>query len=876
MLDEPETFAVAERLVHEFAELDQAHQTVVTARQQVQLLTEARDKYQHLQTLELELGRLDELRLGVNGYLTQRQKKLFTDDINRLQIQILGLTAQEQQEQELLSQTQAYLRRLEIQHRDEGGGRIEDLQNEMQRAVQTKDERMVKRARVSDACKIIGYSLPDSPSSYAELLAEARGANESWQHFNESYEQQRDSLRDKRREIEEEFTQVSQEVKSLRRQPSNIPAPVLELRRTLTMALGLAEIDLPFVGELIEVREDAAAWRGAIERVLHGFALSLLVPERHYPAVSNFVNENHIASRLVYYRMIAATDAGYSTIGSNSLIHKIRVKPGDCFTWLEAELKRRFNYICADSMGEFRKAERALTREGQVRHGKSHHEKDDRRGINDQKYWVLGFDNQEKLRLFEQRAQALAEELTTLQQEINRMQSAYQTQHGKTSAYQSIVNIAWHEMDVAAVLNQITAFEKEIAQLQQGNLRLQQIGEEISQQELAVKQKQSVLDKIRVDRGQAEEKCKDREKKLLELPLEIALTPYQQDGLDQRFHVYGSLTISNIQDIARKVERTLQDERESLLNARARQLGSIEKIFQQFKNQWPQDGADLDASIAAAADFMVKLSRIEHDGLPAHEERFFTLLREQSMENLAALSTHLSQARKDIIDRMETVNESLAGAQYNPGTYLKIEVIDRQLEPVKQFRAQIRQILTHAWNADREQTEQRFTILRELVAQLGGQDSEQQRWRQQALDVRLHVEFIAKENNAEGQEVEVHRSGAGKSGGQREKLTTTCLAAALCYQLSGRQGGSAPLYAPVVLDEAFSKADNEFTQEVMKIFINFGFQMIVATPLKSVMTLEPFIAGACFVSIADRKRSSALQIPYIYAEKRLDFPVSVT
>ena len=116
----------------------------------------------------------------------------------------------------------------------------------------------------------------------------------------------------------------------------------------------------------------------------------------------------------------------------------------------------------------------------------------------------------------------------------------------------------------------------------------------------------------------------------------------------------------NIQDITRKVERTLQDERESLLNARARQLSAIEKIFQQFKNQWPQDGADLDASIAAAADFMVKLSRIEHDGLPTHEERFFTLLREQSMENLAALSTHLSQARKDIIDRMETVNESLA------------------------------------------------------------------------------------------------------------------------------------------------------------------------------------------------------------------------
>ena len=48
----------------------------------------------------------------------------------------------------------------------------------------------------------------------------------------------------------------------------------------------------------------------------------------------------------------------------------------------------------------------------------------------------------------------------------------------------------------------------------------------------------------------------------------------------------------------------------------------------------------------------------------------------------------------------------------------------------------------------------------------------------------------------------------------------------------------------------------------MKIFTAFQFQMIVATPLKSVMTLEPFIGGACFVDISDRKRSATMQIEY--------------
>ena len=42
---------------------------------------------------------------------------------------------------------------------------------------------------------------------------------------------------------------------------------------------------------------------GAIERVLHGFALSLLVDERQYSALANHINNTtHLGQRLVYYR----------------------------------------------------------------------------------------------------------------------------------------------------------------------------------------------------------------------------------------------------------------------------------------------------------------------------------------------------------------------------------------------------------------------------------------------------------------------------------------------------------------------------------------------------------------------------------------------
>ena len=162
-------------------------------------------------------------------------------------------------------------------------------------------------------------------------------------------------------------------------------------------------------------------------------------------------------------------------------------------------------------------------------------------------------------------------------------------------------------------------------------------------------------------------------------------------------------------------------------------------------------------------------------------------------------------------------------------------------------------------------------VLRRLVDDLASQEPAKRRWREAVLDVRLHVEFIGRELDADNNEIEVYQSGAGKSGGQRQKLATTCLAAALRYQLGGSDH-ALPVYAPVVLDEAFDKADNEFTALAMNIFANFGFQMIVATPLKSVMTLEPFIGGACFVDIRDRKISGVLMIEYDEARQRLDLP----
>jgi len=299
---------------------------------------------------------------------------------------------------------------------------------------------------------------------------------------------------------------------------------------------------------------------------------------------------------------------------------------------------------------------------------------------------------------------------------------------------------------------------------------------------------------------------------------------------------------------------------------------SVEECFRAFCRRWPQDSADFTPRLDSAEGFLARLRRLELDGLPKHEARFFELLQSQSKQDLLVLQKHMTEARKSIGQRMEEVNESLERVPFNRGTLLQIEVSDRGLQEVRDFQAQLRDVLMQHPTEDRERAEAQFAVLRGLVERLGAPDPELRRWREQVLDVRLHVEFIGVEIEAETRrQVEVYRSGAGKSGGQRQKLATTCLAAALRYQLGG-DDGHLPRYAPVVLDEAFDKADNEFTALAMNIFENFGFQMVVATPLKSVMTLEPFIGGACFVDINGRHDSGVLLIEYDAEERRLALP----
>ena len=875
MLDRPETFAVADRLVAEFAELDEAHKAVVSAREQIEILRPARTAHQRLLDVRRERSEQAELLAGMDGYRERQRLRLLDARLGELDMLDRGLEGEEGGRQQTLEQHQRELSELQARHREQGGAQIEQLERERDSVSRDRDDRLRHRGVAAAACRQLDWQLAGTPQGFAEQLAQARSLLDAGHDAAVSADQRMLELGLHRQQAEVAFSRARAEIAALEAHSSNIPAHLQTLRSRLCAALGLAETALPFAGELIQVRADEQAWSGAIERLLHGFALSLLVDERHYAKVAAWVDATHLGGKLVYHRIGAADVLNTSAPPLRSLLHKLELAPHAHQQWLHGELLRRYDYACVDSVQALQRSERAITAQGQIKHGRSRHEKDDRHAVGDRRQWALGFDNRDKLALYQAEAGALAQQIADAERTMAAIKAERAQQASHAVAAQSLANLRWSDIDVAPLLARLDAIAATLKELREGDVALRELGERIAAKEKQAATAQRLLNEVRDERRDHRRERERLDKERARCAEDVAarpLTPLQQQGLHARCNAGASFTLGNLAERTLAMERALTQGIAALEAEAGEQTHRIVGCFESFRRRWVQDAGDVQANLESAADFFARLERLERDGLPAHEARFFDMLRTQSGQNLVALQTHIAQAHKAIRARMEDVNASLETVPFNRGSLLQIKPEDRRLPEVIEFRQQLAAVLGSQKTDDRERAEAQFEGLRKLVARLASTDPEHKRWREQVLDVRLHVEFIGEERDAQsGRQLEVYRSGAGKSGGQRQKLATTCLAAALRYQLGDEDGG-VPQYAAVVLDEAFDKADNEFTAMAMRIFENFGFQMIVATPLKSVMTLEPFIGGACFVEIDGRHDSRVLMIEYDAASQRLDLP----
>lgn len=861
MLDPPETFDDADNLVRDFQELNEAHQQVVSARRQIETLKPARDLYEQRSKVQLDLAEVNKLDDHLESYILELRAQELGKEIEHLfqeaqKAQLAVLDAKKTEDHEKLRWQQ-----LITKLQGSGGQLLEQLSKQIEEADAKRAPLLEKISTIEAACRELSLLPPKSAPDLISLQREARAIVDD-KSQSDDIEAKRDPVLLERDKAAERLAKIEQEIESLQRNPSNIPRDYLRLRMVLAQDMGVQPQELPFAGELMEVRRDESRWTGAIERILRSFSLSFVVSPDLYADFARALDERDTGMRVTYLRALESTEVSRHSLSEDSLVRKVDVATGPFNGFVSQQLRSHFDYVCAEDMMEFRRANRAVTLKGQVKHSATRHEKDDRRSVDDRLNWVMGLDNLGKLGEFQAQAKSIASRIGVLNAQLGGFKSERSSLERRWLLANSLLNLTWQEIDINSLLVEIARLQEHLAV------------ETKAHPELAVLQEQADNQKVHYDAavsahqkkvGDERELLDRREKlrvKLATLRVPKPCSTEIRDSLGRRMEkIAKSYNLESLNEIQVKLTKGFSNERSRLQENSSELKADIEKVFSTYVRGWQAEAGGLDAKLESAMDFFAKLESLETDDLPRVEDRFFSMLQTQSTENLVALQHRLSDERRRIFDRLDQVNASLRTADYNPGTHLVIEAYDRIGDEVRAFREQLKEALSQAFSLDKDLAERRFAALSALVKRFSSQETVDKNWKTTVLDVRQQVEFQVREFDGEGQEREVYNSGAGKSGGQRQKLAAACLAAALRYQLGG-QDRSVPRYATVVLDEAFDKADPQFTAAAMTIFTNFGFQTIIATPMRSVMTLEPFVGGAAVVHIVDQKFSRFSQVEY--------------
>ena len=108
-------------------------------------------------------------------------------------------------------------------------------------------------------------------------------------------------------------------------------------------------------------------------------------------------------------------------------------------------------------------------------------------------------------------------------------------------------------------------------------------------------------------------------------------------------------------------------------------------------------------------------------------------------------------------------------------------------------------------------------------------------------------------------EYEHYTDSAGKSGGQKEKLAYTILAASLAYQFKLDWGAArSRTFRFAVIDEAFGRGSDESTRFALELFRRLGLQLLIVTPLQKIHVIEPYVSAVGFVDNPDEQLFAAV------------------
>ncbi|POM26383.1 Chromosome partition protein Smc [Actinomadura rubteroloni] len=844
VLEEPPTLATADAVVQQFDELSGTRERMITARRQVRALAPCRE---HRDTIDRAVTRLRVIEdvgsftdPGSPAARWRHERRL-----DLLRAAEADLTARRRRAEQDVRETDALIKAAESRRdavletlRASGGDRLDTARREVRAAEQRLADVERARQRLDRALDVLGAAV-SAAEDFAALvgaahraLADADARKKAQNAFAEATSECRES--------ERELAALRAEHRAVTSRRGNIPTDLHAARDLLADAAGLTPGDLPFVGELIEVRTEFEPWREAFNLALGGFATRMLIDIGRLNAFRAAIDAVPVARR-VHFEGVRTGMRDEVGLNDKTLPGRLDYRPSPFTAWLKSELVRKFDFVCVETPALLAQYANALTITGQTSQGgRGAHGGHGRANL-------LGFTNSRLLadlgarigRAEERHDDAVAR-AAQAERDLNSFEE-------RRTAHRAVTELSWDQVDVDAVRADRDRWQRIIDDVRAGNPeidRLQGEAEDLKQQVTDLTERVGGQKKDAAELDGAWEAIVDEvdvtQRALDATGAEVGREhrEYLADLFEAAPQGADPATALAEFDAAhrRGVER-MNDDRKSAQEAIGRARAALRETFSTFVERWPNPnlGTDPDASYR---DFERLLTDLETSGLHELETEWRDSLLKLSGNDLTSLDSELAAAVREIRDRIDPVNRILAGLPFaDDGHRLRIDPQESHSAARARFRKELRDVRTvidkAATDADRERAYHRMAKVIDRIRRTAPDFAD-------LVDVRNHVRISAEKRDLDGRHVAVYDHIGEKSGGESQELVAFIVGAALRYQL-GDAGAERPRYAPVFLDEALIKADAHFTGRAIGAWRGLGFQLVIGAPNDKHSAIEPHV-----------------------------------
>ncbi|WP_347030636.1 ATP-binding protein [Brevibacterium paucivorans] len=869
MLEPTEADDRIRKIIDHFDDLENAYQAVQRAQQQLELLTplvENANKYDAVLARQDSLAKQHD---AVAEFFADKRAGLRTEKIEQLEAELATVNQQLTAKRETRDKLSAERDGLIAARASAGGERLETLRHEAKSAREQQQQRQARNQRMQVKLQDAGLPEVATQADFNQVPGKAQDQLAVLEPEAAALDEKRSTIDAGRMLLTEQERETKSELESLVARRNNLPSHLLDIREQLSAATGISEDELPFAGELLDVAEEFEEWRGAAERVLRNFALSMLVPQAHYPAVAEWVNTTRLQAtgrggrptgvRLVYERVPDQhVPLQRKPSAGLRLADTIEIEDSPFRTYLKREVESRADHLCAKSVEEFRGAQRAVTREGQVR-SRDRHEKDDRRRVDDPRAWVLGRVSARKqealLREIQEQYQRQSQ-LNEARERLVARQTQVQTQ---SEALRAVLDFdSWDEVDWESARARVQAAEAEIKRLESGSSELAEITRRFESVEQQIKDNDAALTEVNRQATTLEVRL-GQERSALERDREIlaadTFEKAQESFEDLQARVPKNITSVEQADklqaltasaIAKDIE-SAQKEINGHTTTMLTQMGNVRERF-------PAETTEMDVNVGARNAYREFHARVKDDDLPRFKAEFKEQLNTNAIREIAGFSSWLRRQADEIDVRIGKINEALSAVDFNEGRYIRLEKSATINQDVRKFRSDLRDVTAEVGDdADSSlYSEQRFQDVRAIIERFKGREGHtdaDKAWTVRVTDVRNWFTFSASERDRETDEEWEHfRDSDGKSGGQKEKLAYTILAASLAYQFDLKWGATKSRdFRFAVIDEAFGRGSDSSTRYALDLFRRLGLQLLIVTPLQKVHIIAPYVKSIGFV-----------------------------